>query len=309
MPTPSKRILNDQIPMDHASMSDVLCHLSEQYSCIGFGTLGTSILGRDIPLLSLGHGARCILYVGAHHGMEWITSTLLLRFLEDFCMAERTGHPLYRLNLSEFCNTHTLYIVPMLNPDGIEYQIHGVLTENPLYQRLLAMNHGSEDFSHWQANARGVDLNHNYDAGFAEYKQFEISNGILGGAPGRFSGDSPESEPEVAYLCNFIRFCKGLRAVLTLHTQGEEIFYQSGGMTPKDSVTVAKKISLLSGYRLSEATGSAAYGGLSDWCIQKQALPCFTLECGKGKNPLPVKDFFPVYASLKELLFTFPLLY
>ena len=295
--------------MDHATMSDVLCKLAEQYSCIGFGTLGASILGRDIPLLTLGHGSRSILYVGAHHGMEWITSTVLLRFLEDFCIAEKAGHTLYRLVPSEFCKTHTLYVIPMLNPDGVEYQIHGVRKENPLYQRLLAMNHTSEDFSHWQANARGVDLNHNYDAGFAEYKQYEIENDIVGGAPGKFSGEAPESEPEVAYICNFIRFCKGLRSVLTLHTQGEEIFYRSGGITPKGSATVAKKLSLLSGYHLSEATGGSAYGGLTDWCIQKQGLPCFTLECGKGKNPLPAKSFFPIYANLKELLFTFPLLY
>ena len=53
------------------------------------------------------------------------------------------------------------------------------------------------DFTHWQANARGVDLNHNYDAGFLEYKQIEAEQGILGGGPTRYSGECPESEPEV----------------------------------------------------------------------------------------------------------------
>lgn len=309
MSASSKRILNDQRPMDHRTMCETLSELAERYSCIGFGSLGSSILGREIPLLSLGSGPRCVLYVGAHHGMEWLTTTLLLRFVEDFCIAARENRTLYKCDPAAFCNTHTLYVVPMLNPDGVEYQIHGVAEENPMRSRLISMNHGSEDFSNWQANARGVDLNHNYDAGFAEYKQYEAENDIVGGAPGKYSGDAPETEPEVAYLCNFIRFCKELRAVLTFHTQGEEIFYKSAGITPKGSSAVAKRLSLLSGYHLSDAKGSAAFGGLTDWCIQKQGLPCFTLECGKGKNPLPTSCFFPIYANLRELLFTFPLLY
>ena len=39
--------------------------------------------------------------------------------------------------------------------------------------RGLKYNQQSDDFSHWQANARGVDLNHNYDSGFYEYKKIE----------------------------------------------------------------------------------------------------------------------------------------
>ena len=49
------------------------------------------------------------------------------------------------------------------------------------------MNGGSEDFTRWQANVRGVDLNHNYDAGFDAYKQLEPSLGITGGGPTRQS--------------------------------------------------------------------------------------------------------------------------
>lgn len=197
----------------------------------------------------------------------------------------------------------------MLNPDGVNYQIHGLEKSNPLYDRVLQMNGNSSDFSHWQANARGVDLNHNYDAGFSEYKSLEAENQILGGAPTRYSGTAPESEPEVAYLCNFIRFHKNLCGVLTLHTQGEEIYYQSGNQTPAKFESIAKKLAQMSGYKLTHAEGLASYGGLTDWCVQNQGLPSFTIECGKGKNPLPITCAFPVYANLRRLFFLFPTMF
>ena len=303
------KCLRERTPQDHAELMRTLEAFAKVYPDVGIGTLGCSILGREIPLLTLGAGPRKILYVGTHHGMEWMTATILLRFCEDLLLAKRAGKAVYKLSPDRFWESHTLYVVPMLNPDGVEYQLHGVDPENPLYQRLLTMNSGSDSFVSWQANARGVDLNHNYDAGFSAYKQMEMENDIYGGAPSKYSGEAPESEPEVAYLCSFIRFQSDLRAVLTLHTQGEEIYYRSEGKAPPISRNVARKMSLLSGYRLAEASGSAAFGGLTDWCIQKQNLPAFTMECGKGKNPLPLDAFFPIYSNIREVLFSFPLFF
>ncbi len=302
-----KRFFNEKLPFDHKQLTDSLQGMSERYSFLGIGSLGCSILGRSIPLLTLGHGKREVLYVGAHHGMEWITSLILTRFVNEFCEQVRLNRTVYHISLLQLMQTHTIYVIPMLNPDGVEYQIHGVTPKNPLRERLLAMNGGSEDFSSWQANARGVDLNHNYDAGFAEYKQLEAENGIAQGASTRYSGTEPESEPEVAYLCNFIRF-RELRAVLSFHTQGEEIYYQSKGIAPRGSTVLARRMAMLTGYRLGKAEGLASFGGLSDWCIQKLELPAFTLECGKGTNPLPLQSAFPIYATLRELLFSIPVL-
>ena len=39
----------------------------------------------------------------------------------------------------------------------------------------------------------------------------------------------------------------------------------------------------MSGYALSVPEGSAAYGGMLDWCIHELNIPAFTFECGKGK--------------------------
>ncbi len=302
-------VLSYQKPFDHQQLMDSLNHLTMRYPDLGIGYLGESILGRGIPLITLGNGKKELLYVGAHHGMEWITSVILTRFLNDFWEIFFHNGSVYGISLRQLCQSYTLYIIPMLNPDGVEYQIHGVEPSNPLYDRVMQMNHGSDCFSTWQANARGVDLNHNYDAGFEAYKKLEQESGILCGAPTRYSGEAPESEPEVGYLCNFIRFHENLQGILTLHTQGEEIFYQSGGKCPEKSQRIAKKLAFLSGYKLSNAEGLASYGGLTDWCLQKRKLPAFTLECGRGKNPLPLSDYFPIYAKLRKLFFSFPTMF
>ena len=290
---------------DYKSLMNRVNKIVDTYPFISLTYIGTSILDRAIPILHIGNGNRRVLYVGAHHGMEWITSLVLVQFTEELCGAIESKRRVCGIYPCDFLGGYTLSILPMLNPDGVEYQIHGVSDDNPLRERLLEMNNGSSDFSSWQANARGVDLNHNYDAGFVEYKKIEAKSGIKKGAPTRYSGEFAESEPEVAALCNLIRFSAPWKGVMTLHTQGGEIFAPPTKNRDSDSVT-ARRLSQLTGYRLCRAEGSAAFGGLSDWCAEKMSIPAFTMECGRGKNPLPLAQISSIYATMRASLFLFP---
>ncbi len=296
---------NALCPFDYATLMERLHRLADTYPFLTLSYIGTSILDRAIPILHIGGGERRVLYVGAHHGMEWITSLVLTQFLEELCDAVEKKRRIRGIYPCDLLGGYTLSVVPMLNPDGVEYQIHGVGEDNPLHERLLEMNGGSEDFSSWQANARGVDLNHNYDAGFAEYKLLEKEQGIGKGAPTRYSGECAESEPEVAALCNLIRFSAPWRGVMTLHTQGEEIFSPPIKEGQKSRVT-ASRLAKLTGYKLSRAEGLAAYGGMSDWCADALAIPSFTMECGRGKNPLPISQASSIYTVMRAALFLFP---
>ena len=291
-----KEYVYPALPTGYREMTDYIESELSGMAHLAFTYLGSTLLGKGIPLLSLGDAdaKEAYLYVGAHHGMEHITSSVLLTFAKDFLEETKAdGAPSY-----------LIYVVPMLNCDGVDIEINGAPEGCPLRERLLRMN-GSEGFSKWQANARGVDLNHNYDAGFRRYKEIEGGLGITGGAPTKYSGEYPESEPEVGALCNFIRFNANIKGCLTLHTQGEEIYFGDSSRVP-GAEEIAARLGELTGYKVCRPEGTALYGGMTDWVTSSLGLPCFTVECGRGENPLPSSGLPAIYSRLRSLLFTFP---
>ena len=291
-----------------AALQASLRSLMQENDVLKCDVLTQSILGREIPLITLGKGKKAVVYVGAHHGMEWITAAVLVDFIADYCRQLARNTAPFGNRVSYLFEERRILIVPMLNPDGVEYATAGVSAENPLYARVCAMN-GGEDFTHWQANARGVDLNHNYDAGFLAYKSKEREAGILNGAPTRYSGEYPESEPETAALCRLLRYHhEDLLGVLTLHTQGEEIFCSCRDAISAKTTSVGRMLARITGYTLAHPSGLAAFGGLTDWCIESLKRPAYTLECGRGENPLPVSQRPLIYEKLRRAFFSVPFL-
>lgn len=304
-----KRIIDMNTPMGYDKMSEILECFVQKYNFISLGCLGKSIFDRKIPIIKLGEGDKRILYIGGHHGSEWITCGILLRFINEYCELYKSNGRIDGIDIESLYHGVEINIVPMLNPDGVELSINGLDESNVLYNRLLSMNGENKDFSEWKANGRGVDLNHNYNFGFSEYKKIESEQGVNNGAPTRYSGEFPESEPETGYLCNYIRFCNDFYGAITFHSQGEEIYYKSGDYCPQGAERIAKYFSKISGYTVSQAQGMAAYGGFTDWFIAEFNRPSFTFECGKGKNPLPITDLPMIYLSLRKILFEAPLIF
>ncbi len=264
---------------------------------------GRSVCGREIPVLSAGCGERVVLYVGVHHGMERLTAGVLTDFAHELDKIYADDGKAGDVSVRALLRRFTFYVIPMLNPDGVRISLYGAGEGRG---DLNAVCGG--DFSTWQANADGVDLNHNYDAGFEAYKVLEREAGITRG-PGRYAGERPESEPETAFLCDLLRrLHPRLTGLLSLHTQGEEIFCGCETALSAKCRAVGRRLQGMTGYQMKIPTGLAAYGGLTDWCIETLRRPAFTLECGKGKNPLPPEDEPAVYARLRRALFCFPLL-
>ncbi len=295
--------------LDYSQMMSALLELTREHDCLKLSYIGNSILYRPIPLITIGDvsAKKSVLYVSTHHATENICTLSLIRFLEEFAKSYKRKEKSCGISLDFMLKARKIYVIPMLNPDGVEYRLHGIDEQNPLYDRIMKCSGG--DFSSWNANARGVDLNHNYDAGFYEYKMLEKELEITQGAT-KYSGESPESEPESSALASFIRYNSDeLCGVLTLHSQGEEIYYKSRGECPKKSEFLVRLISKMTGYKPSDTSGSASYGGLTDWLIGGLGIPSFTLECGRGTNPLPISQAGSIYLRLRELLFTFPILF
>ncbi len=259
------------------------------------GILTKSILGEEISYFKIGVGKRKIISVAAHHGMEYITAAALYNVILIF-LDNLTRHGAsYGVNVAFLLQKFTFWFVPCLNVDGVDMVLSGV-KENPLRDRQIRMN-GGGDFSSWQSNARGVDLNHNYDFGFYEYKRLEAKENILPGKT-RFSGEYPESEPETRALANLVRVVSP-ELILSFHSQGEEVFFRP--RKNGKSLRIAKKCARLLDYKLSVPDGLSDYGGLSDYAGEALGIPSLTVEVGKGKNPLPMSKLPAITEKLYKL--------
>ncbi|MEG2813623.1 MAG: M14 family zinc carboxypeptidase, partial [Oscillospiraceae bacterium] len=197
-----------------------------------------------------------------------------------------------------FLNNGVVFI-PTLNPDGVDIAIKGVNSAGEFSG--IVKKAMKKDERSWQANARGVDLNHNFDAGYDKLKNIEISSGITGASPRQYGGEFAHSEPETKAIIDFLNKINP-RAVFAFHSQGEEIFYEYGDNTPTISYFVAELYRKLSGYKLVKNDSLYSHGGLKDYCIEKLKIPSFTIEIGKGENPLPIDDLFPIYDKIRKML-------
>lgn len=292
-------LFDETKPMDYDELCAATARLKSKYKSIQCCSVGRSVLGRRIPAYMIGTENHPVLYVGAHHALEYLTSMVLVKFAGDVCEHLESGEKLNGYNVRSIFSRHSLCIIPMLNPDGVELHLKGSSSAGTLSEKLDRISGG--DYSQWQANARGVDLNHNYNAGFKILRQMEQMHGITGPAPRQFGGQRPESEPETHALCNLCRRMLFRRAY-AFHSQGEEIYWYYGNRTPKNSFMMAQSLEQASGYVISQPNGLASHGGFKDWYINVFARPGFTVEIGKGKNPLPPSDLEPVYEKLLNLL-------
>ena len=286
-------------PPTHDQVCRAARALREKYPFLKVFPIGRSVLGREIYALGVGKLCEASLFVAGVHGSEWLTVLLLLRFLEDILSSIASGRPLADICLARTIEARSLLVVPCLNPDGVEISICGAQSAKHLSGFVEKASRG--DTVHWQANARGVDLNHNFDAGFPILKEMERQAGFTSPGPTRYGGILPHSEPEtkaLAECCKAFRF----RQAYAFHSQGEETYYHYGPHTPARSQLMAQVLAAACGYRPAEPEGLASHGGFKDWFIDKMHRPGFTIEIGRGKNPLPIEELEPIYARLLEMM-------
>jgi g-D-glutamyl-meso-diaminopimelate peptidase len=272
--------------------------LTRAYPFISAGSIGRSVLGKPIPYLRLGVGPFRWHFNGACHANEWITSLLLMRFAEEYARAYSSAKrlPFRGKSVKDLFARNSLWIVPMVNPDGVELVQQGITAKHPLYKELLQWNRGSTSFHRWKANVRGVDLNDQFPAFWEEER---LRRGIEAPGPRDYSGAAPLCEPEAAALSKFTEL-HDFHAVLALHTQGEEIYWNYREQEPPEAQAWAERLARSAGYRAVYLEGSDA--GYKDWFISKFRRPGFTVEAGWGHNPLPLDGLEWMYEDIAGLL-------
>lgn len=71
--------------MTEFERNKLIKNLLAKYNFLNHGVIGKSHCERNIEFLSLGNFENSILWACAFHGMEWLTSLVILKFLENIC--------------------------------------------------------------------------------------------------------------------------------------------------------------------------------------------------------------------------------
>lgn len=291
-------ITKTDVPYTSRLNAETIQALKIRYPFMEIGSIGTSVLGTQIPYMKLGSGAKKVFYSGSIHANEWLTAPILLKFAEDVAEAYRVERPLNGVNVGRLLQRVTLYLVPMVNPDGVDLVNNAITEANVLRStEQIAANYPEITYpSGWKANINGVDLNLQFPAEWKQAKRIKTAQGYVSPAPRDFVGEGPLTEPESLAIYNFT-LKQNFDLILAYHSQGEVIYWKFLDYEPPRSREIALYFGAVSGYSVEETPETSGYAGYKDWFIQNYNRPGYTIEVGIGENPLPVEQFPKIYAD------------
>lgn len=299
-------IVPTDVPMTAELTGRIVEELVNTYPFIRTETIATTAFGRPIYAMAIGEGDRQVLYSAAHHANEWLTSTVLLKFAEDYAEAIQNGGQIGGTDASELSKTSTIYLVPMVNPDGVDLVTGVLLPGDEPYERAreLARNYPNIPFpAGWKANLNGVDLNLQYPAGWLMAREIKFAQGYTSPGPRDYVGRFPLSQIESQALYDYTERIDPV-IVIAWHSQGEVIYWQYGGIEVEGARELAEEFASVSGYRLEDTPYASSFAGYKDWFIQAYRRPGFTIEVGSGTNPLPLSQFEDIYRASLPILVT-----
>lgn len=278
-----------------------------------------------------------ILVQAGIHGREYMTCQLIMKMLEYYAHYYEVGSfegVLYKDIFEEVA----FHVVTMSNPDGVTISQLGVEALNdsafadivkacyerdketlvyeetageanwidyykyPNYIKKLSLKRPIITFEEyqkiWKANARGVDLNNNFDA---DWEGIQLKDQP---AFGSYKGESPVSESESQALVA-LATKRDYQCFLSYHARGQLIYYDVKGNSPENSRASRALVELLDSWikYTPESTIGADnvnLGGFGDWVQLKLNKPSVTIESGKAPCPLEIEEFPAIWYRQRE---------
>ena len=209
-----------------------------------------------------------VLFLGCHHAREWIS--VEVPFLLGKYLAENYATD---PDIKRLVDQSEIWIVPLVNPDGLEYTIHVYR-----YWRKNRRDNGNSNF--------GVDINRNYG-----YK-WGIDN--AGSSPNPASevyrGTAAFSEPETRAVRDLF-LSKDFQAMISFHSFSQVILYPWGyTKLPSDKDAQMKEIAAEMSAKIQAVngqlydygqSGTSLYltnGDVTDWTFAMTGIPSYTIE-------------------------------
>ena len=299
-------IVTTDAPITSAKNDAMIQALAEKFPFIRTEVLTNSAFGRPVRTLVMGNGPRKVLYSAAHHANEWITSYILLKFAEELAEAISRDGTLFGVKAKNIAAAATIYMVPMVNPDGVDLVTGAIVPGTLEYEtaRKLGENYPNIPFpAGWKANLLGVDLNLQYPAGWLQARQIKFAQGYTRPGPRDYVGRAPLNQLESRALAGYTDVIDP-DMVIAWHTQGQVIYWQFRDIFVPDARRYGEEFARLSNYTLEDTPYESAWAGYKDWFIQSFRRPGYTVEAGLGENPLPLSQFDQIYRKNLGVLVT-----
>jgi len=296
------KIIKNFIPYNYELLKNDLILLKNKYDNFYIGTIGNSVLGEEIKYLKIGNGKKKVFINASHHANEWISSLVIMLFVENYLYLKKNYVVNYKsYNVNNLWENATLYVVPMVNPDGVNLVL-GVdkLRKSELYKNIW--ENYVDNLEYWKSNIRGVDLNLNYPCGFEQARINKAKKGVISAGPKDFCGPNALSEPETIAMYNFTLLNK-FDITISLHSQGKEIYWDAGSDKLSTAYELGKFFESVSGYLLTKPEFNSSFAGYKDWSVQELNNIGFTIELGKGEEgkSLDLKYVNNIYNEVEEI--------
>ena len=299
-------IVKTDVPMTSELCNEIILQLVAAYPDLRSEVLTTTAFGRPVRTLVIGNGERKVIYSASHHANEWITTPVLLKFVEELAEAVRTGGRVYGVPAQNIVNTATIYTIPMVDPDGVDLVTGAIQPGTLEYETAARISENFPDIPFpdgWKANLLGVDLNLQYPAGWLQAREIKFSQGYNRPAPRDYVGRAPLNQRESIALAGYTEAIDP-DLVLAYHTQGKVIYWQFRDYEVPGARELGEEFARVSGYSLEDTPYESSFAGYKDWFIQNFRRPGYTIEVGAGINPLPIAQFDEIYRDNLGILVT-----
>ncbi len=299
-------IVKTDVPMTSELNEQTILELVKRYPFLRSEVLTETAYGRNLRTLVIGTGSRKMIYTASHHANEWITTPVILKFVEEFAQAIENEGKIFGIDAKALSEFVTIYTVPMVNPDGVDLVTGAIAPGSVQYEnaKRLAERYPKIPFPDgWKANLLGVDLNLQYPAGWLQAREIKFAQGYTRPGPRDFVGRAPLNQQETRALAGYTEYLDPA-LVLALHSQGEEIYWKFENIEVPGAYELGQRMEKASGYTLQNTPYASGFAGYKDWFIKQFRRPGYTIEVGKGINPLPITQFDEIYKDVLGILVT-----
>ncbi len=232
-------------------------------------SIGSTNENRDLWLIRLSADTTskpATVFMGGHHAREHVSVEVPLRLVEYLLEEYNKKNP----RIVSLFNTYEIFIIPLVNPDGAEFDIS---TGNYQYWRK------NREFQ--SGNNYGVDLNRNYGYGWGG------AGASTNPSSETYRGPNAFSENETQAIKNWVEQTPQLQMMLSYHTFSKLVLWPWGHLEGKISnpadlltfETMGKAMAKMAGYRpMKSGDLYLASGDTCDWAYGEHGIFAFTFE-------------------------------